>query len=117
MEELGKNMSFRSSRMDEEILNGVIAAGLLLYGCGPNIVLGTVGSTVHGFIVLHNKIKKISAEKIVANAKNGVERKKALRNVRHINKAIENHLQSCSILGWSMIPFCGPFIAIEKADS
>jgi hypothetical protein len=54
------------------LVGGMIAAGII-YSCGPNVIVGTVATTIYGGLSCRDKIKKILLENALANSPEGAQ--------------------------------------------
>ncbi len=107
-------MSCRAMGMGGELIVGGIVVVTILYGCGPNIIVGAVGTTVTGMQAINDKIKKVFAESEFAKSDNVFEREKLTAKVKVIDESLQKHLKNCSLWALSMIPIVGPIIVMIK---
>jgi hypothetical protein len=110
----GGYMSCRAmGGMGELILIGSL---LVVYGCGPNVIVGAGGAAVTGVLALKDKVNRCFLEsRLESNSDEYVRRDLSIR-IRVLDESEQANLTLCSKFAWSMIPIVGPIIAVTSSS-
>jgi hypothetical protein len=98
---------------------GVVVGGIfvvtILYGCGPNVIIGTVGAAITGGAALSDKVKKVYLENQLNNNPTEAESQDLTARIQALDESQQKNLNRCSLFLWSIIPIVGPVIAMSKS--
>ena len=110
-------MSCKAMGMGGGIIVAGIFAGVGVYSCGPNVIVGALGVTITGILAVKEKVNKVFLENRIATTTHEAEIQdlKGRIGVTHAHQ--QKHLRLCYLFAWSMIPFVGPFVAMTKSES
>ncbi len=95
------------------LIVGTIIVGGVLYSCGPNIVVGAVGTTVYGVKSCIDKVRLIGLEKL--KAKQTAEMTIAYIDwkTRCVKRELEKDLNRTYAFAISMIPLIGGYLGLN----
>jgi hypothetical protein len=85
--------------------------GLLVYGCGPNIVVGAIGAAVTGSIIGIEKVKQVWLEAKIDSADTPTKMKFA-QKISELENQRPHKVRLAKAFVVSMIPIVGPFGAL-----
>lgn len=95
------------------LIVGTIIVGGVLYSCGPNIVVGAVGTTVYGVKSCIDKVRLIGLEKLKSQQTSEITVAYINWKVTCVKRDLEKDLNHSYAFAINMIPIIGGYLGLS----